>query len=87
MCLRRNMASKITDRTAAKAISAAVLAGEKIALYIEEPFRDMLPSQAAEKLPGEVVLCGTTGRGGCVYRYQVIVSGQLCGQRPGRGGL
>ena len=72
---------EITDRTAAKDISAAVLAGEKIALYIEEPFRDMLASQAAEKLPCEVVLCGTREEAD-VYRYQVIVSGRLCGQRP-----
>ena len=72
---------EITDRAAAKAISAAVLAGEKIALYIEESFRDMLSSQAEEKLPGEVVLCGTREEAD-VYRYQVIVSGRLCGQRP-----
>lgn len=72
---------EITDRAAAKAISAAVLAGEKIALYIEEPFRDMLPSQAEGKLPGEVALCGTREEADA-YRYQVIVSGQLCGQRP-----
>ena len=72
---------EITDRAAAKAISAAVLAGEKIALYIEESFRDMLPSQAEEKLPGEVVLCGTREEADA-YRYQVVVSGQLCGQRP-----
>ena len=72
---------EITDRAAAKAISAAVLAGEKIALYIEESFRDMLSSQAEEKLPGEVVLCGTREEADA-YRYQVVVSGQLCGQRP-----
>ena len=72
---------EITDRAAAKAISAAVLAGEKIALYIEESFRDMLPSQAEEKLPGEVILCGTREEADA-YRYQVVVSGQLCGQRP-----
>ena len=71
---------EITDRMAAKAISAAVLAGEKIALYIEEPFRDMLPSKEKEKLPGEVALCGTKEEADA-YRYQVIVSGQLCGQR------
>lgn len=72
---------EIADRAAAKAISAAVLAGEKIALYIEESYRDMLPSQAEEKLPGEVVLCGTREEADA-YRYQVVVSGQLCGQRP-----
>ena len=66
---------EITDRAAAKAISAAVLAGEKIALYIEEPFGDMLPSQAEGKLPGEVVLCGTREEADA-YRYQVVVSGQ-----------
>ena len=72
---------EITDRAAAKAISAAVLAGEKIALYIEESFRDMLSSQAEGKLPGEVILCGTREEADA-YRYQVVVSGQLCGQRP-----
>ena len=66
---------EITDRAAVKDISAAVLAGEKIALYIEEPFRDMLPSQAEGKLPGEVVLCGTREEADA-YRYQVVVSGQ-----------
>ena len=66
---------EITDRAAAKAISAAVLAGEKIALYIEEPFGDMLPSQAEGKLPGEVALCGTREEADA-YRYQVVVSGQ-----------
>ena len=74
---------EITDRAAAKAISAAVLAGEKIALYIEESYRDMLPSQAEGKLPGEVILCGTREEADA-YRYQVVVSGQLCGQRPDR---
>ena len=48
----------ITDRRAAKAVSAAVLDGEKIALYIEEAYGDMLTSEEKTCLPEDVILCG-----------------------------
>ena len=71
---------EITDRAAAKLFRQPCWRRED-RLYIEESFRDMLSSQAEEKLPGEVVLCGTREEADA-YRYQVVVSGQLCGQRP-----
>lgn len=64
---------EITDRGAAKAISAAVLEGEKIALYIEEPYRGtILPHK---RLPEEVDVC-TAAEEAEQYRYRVIVGEQ-----------
>lgn len=69
---------EITDRDAAKAISAAVLEGEKIALYIEEPYRQGILFRKEKKLPEEVAVC-TTAREAEQYRYRVIV-----GEQPAR---
>ena len=66
---------EITDRRAAKAVSAAVLDGEKIALYIEEAYGDMLTSEEKTCLPEDVILCGTVlDAEKC--RYRVMVTGQ-----------
>ena len=66
---------EITDRIAAKAVSAAVLDGEKIALYIEEAYSDMLTSEEKTCLPEEVILCGTASDAE-KYRHRVMVTAQ-----------
>ena len=66
---------EITDRRAAKAVSAAVLDGEKIALYIEEAYGDMLTSKEKTCLPEEVILCGTASDAE-KCRYRVMVTAQ-----------
>ena len=66
---------EITNRRAAKAVSAAVLDGEKIALYIEEAYGDMLTSKEKTCLPEEVILCGTASDAE-KCRYRVMVTAQ-----------
>lgn len=65
----------ITDRRAAKAVSAAVLDGEKIALYIEEAYGDMLTSEEKTCLPEDVILCRTAPDAE-KYRHRVMVTEQ-----------
>lgn len=71
----RKHSLEITDRRAAKAVSAAVLDGEKIALYIEEAYGDMLTSEEKTCLPEEVILCGTASDAE-KYRHRVMVTEQ-----------
>ena len=72
---------EITDRAAAKAISAAVLAGEKIALYIEA-FRGYAAFAGGRKAPRGSGPLRDTGRGGCVQ-----ISGGRIRTAAGRGGV
>lgn len=67
---------EITDREAAKAISAAVLEGEKIALYIEEPYREIIFAKSGEMLPGEAIVITTPGEMQR-YQYRVIIAEKM----------
>lgn len=64
---------EITDRKAAKTISAAVLDGEKIALYIEEPYRKIIFADEGKQLPEEVVVI-TVSEEMQRYRYRIIIA-------------
>lgn len=66
---------EITDRKAAKDVSAAVLEGEKIALYIEEPYRDIILPKGEEMLPEEVAVI-TAPEEALRYRCRVIAAEQ-----------
>lgn len=69
----------ITDREAAKKISAAVLNGEKVALYIEEtvseePDEKERSVRVSGRLPEEIVFCQSAEEAD-QYDYRIIVRG------------
>lgn len=63
----------LTDRSLAKEISAAVLEGERIALYIEETDCTVQGS-----VPDPVVLCATRGEAEG-YRLRIVIAGRFAG--------
>lgn len=66
---------EITDREAAKAVSAAVLEGEKVALYIEEHYRNIILPKGEKMLPEEVAVI-MKPETALQYRHAVIVAEQ-----------
>ena len=63
----------LTDRSLAKEISAAVLEGERIALYIEETDCTVQGS-----VPDPVVLCAARGEAER-YRLRIVIAGRFAG--------